>query len=141
MSGVAINLGSFVGCHRESGVVPLSTAENSKNAEPSILASLSDKHRMTIAGISFGIFSMFERKQFYMEVVDEVLSCPTRNLIASEAARRVALVYGINIADCDSAKIKVTLYSRLRAAIAMNDFVVDVPIESSTNTAIANNGH
>jgi hypothetical protein len=72
---------------------------------------------------------MVERKQFYMEVVDEVLSCPTGNLSASEAARKVALVCGIIIADCDNAKIKVTVYSRLRAARAMNDFIVDVPIE------------
>ena len=141
MSGVAINLGSSVGCHSESGVVPLSTADNSKNAEPSILASLSDRHRMTKAGISFGVLSMIERKQFYMEAVDEVLSCPTGNLSAAEAARKVALVYGITIADCDSAKIKVTVYSRLRAARAMNEFVVDVPIEPSAIVATANNGH
>ena len=64
MSGVAINLGSFVGCHSGSSVVPLSTTENSKNAEPSILASLSDMHRKTKAGINFGYLSMVKRKQF-----------------------------------------------------------------------------
>ena len=141
MSGVAINLDNSVGYHSESGVVPLSTADNSKNAEPSILASLSDMHRMTKAGISFGILSMVERKQFYKEAVDEVLSCPTGNISAAEAARKVALVYGITIADYDSAKIKVTVYSRLRAARAMNEFVVDVPIEPSVIVATANNGH
>ncbi len=61
MSGVASNLGSFVGCDGGSGVVPLSTAENSKNAEPSILESLSDMHRVTKAGIIFGYLSMVER--------------------------------------------------------------------------------
>ncbi len=72
--------------------VTLSTAENTKNVEPSILASLSDMHRMTKAGISFGYLSIVERKQFYIEAADDVLSCPTGNLIASEAARRVAMV-------------------------------------------------
>ena len=90
----------------------MSTTENSKNSEPSILASLSDMHCMTKAGISFGILSMVERKQFYMEAIDEVLSCPPGNLNASKTSRRVALVYGINIADSDNAKIKVTVYSQ-----------------------------
>ena len=31
MGGVAINLGSSVGCHSGSGVVPLSTADNLQN--------------------------------------------------------------------------------------------------------------
>ena len=87
-----MNPGSSVACHIGSGVVPLSTADNLKNAELSLLASLSDRHRMTKAGISFGFLSMVERKQFYKEAVDQVLSCQTGNLSASEAARRVALM-------------------------------------------------
>jgi len=70
-----------------------------------------------------------------------VLSCPAGYLTASEATRQVALVYNINIADCDKAKRKVTVNSRLRAARAMNDFVVDVPIEPSADTVAANTGH
>ena len=57
-----MNPGSSVACHSGSGVVPLSTADNLKNAELSILASLSDMHRMTKAGIRFGKLSMVERK-------------------------------------------------------------------------------
>ena len=45
-----MNSSSFVACHSGSGVVPLSTADNLKNAELSILASLSDICRMTKAG-------------------------------------------------------------------------------------------
>ncbi len=71
MSGVAINPGNYVGCHSGSGVVPMSTAENSKNAEPSILASLNSP------GSIFRYLTMVEGKQFYIEVVNAVLSCPT----------------------------------------------------------------
>ena len=142
MSGVIMNPGSSVGCHSGSGVVPLSTADNLKNAEPSILASLSDRHRMTKAGISFGTLSMVERKQFYKEAVDQVSSCQTGNLSAAEAARRVALMYAINILECDKAKIKVTVYSRLRAAKLMDDIVVVVPVIPSepVDSATANIG-
>ena len=59
-----MNPGSFVACHGDRGVVPMSTANNLKNAELSILASLSERHRMTKTGISFGKLSMVERKQF-----------------------------------------------------------------------------
>ncbi len=58
MSGDAINPGSSVGCHNGSGVVPLSTTDNFRNAEPSIIASLSDRHRMTKVGMNFGKLSM-----------------------------------------------------------------------------------
>jgi hypothetical protein len=43
-------------------VVPPSTADNLKNAEPSIIALLSDMHRMTKAGNSYGKLYMVERK-------------------------------------------------------------------------------
>jgi len=58
MSGVSINLGGGVGCSSGSGVVPMSTVDNKKNAKPSILALLSDMHRITKAGISFGKLSI-----------------------------------------------------------------------------------
>ena len=73
-------------------------------------------HRITKTGICFRKLPMVEMKQFYNEAVDEVLSCPTRNLSAANAARRVAFVYNINILECDKAKIEMTVYSRLRAA-------------------------
>ena len=59
-----MNPGSSGACHSGSGVVPMWTADNLKNAELSILASLSDRHRMTKAGISFGKLCMVERKKF-----------------------------------------------------------------------------
>jgi len=50
-------------------------------------------------------------------------------------------VYNINIADFDKAKMTIIVNNRLRAARAMNDFVVDVPIEPSADIATANIGH
>jgi len=85
---------------------------------------------------------MVERNQFYEEAVDQVLSCQTGNLSASEAARRVALMYDINILECDKAKIKVTIYSRIRAAKSMDDVVVVVPSEPvDVGAATTNIGH
>ncbi len=89
MSGVSLNLGVTAGCSSGSGVVPMSKADNFENAEPSILALLSDKHRITKAGICFRKLSMVERKQFYKDADDQVLSYQTGNLIALEAAHRV----------------------------------------------------
>jgi hypothetical protein len=140
MSGVSINLDGTVGCLSGSGVVPMSTADNFENAEPSILASPGDMHRITKAGISFGKLSMVERKQFHKESVDQALSCKTGDLSASEAARRVALMYNINIVECDKAKIKVTVYSRIRASKALDDIDVVVPSEPVVATT-ANIGH
>jgi hypothetical protein len=121
--------------------MPLSTADKLPNAEPSILASLSERHCFTKAGISFNKLSMIERKQFYKEAVDHVSNYPTGNLSASEATRRVAMLYNINIPDCDRAKIRVTVCSRLRASKAMGEFVADLPIETAADNATANNGH
>ncbi len=94
MSGVAINLGNFVGCcvllKHVWCCAPVDGRKLEK-CEPSILASLSDKHRMTKAGISFGILPMVEGNQFYMEDVDEVLSFPIENFNASEARCRVGV--------------------------------------------------
>jgi hypothetical protein len=87
VSGVVINLGITVGCHNGSFVMPMSTANNLKNAEPSILPSLTERHRMTKARIGFRKLSMVERNQFYKEAVDQALSCQTRNLGATEEAR------------------------------------------------------
>ena len=66
---------------------------------------------------------MVERKQFYKEDVDQVLSYQAGNLSASEVPRRVALMYDINTLECDKAKIKVTIHSRLRAAKSMDNIV------------------
>ncbi len=114
MSGVASSLDGSAGHHSESGEKPMSTADNLPAAQPSLLASLRDRHRITKAGIYITMLSITERKQFYNEAVDSVLSCSTGNLSGLEAARRVALVCGINIAECDKAKIRVAMSNRLR---------------------------
>ena len=53
MSGVDVSFDGSAGPHIESEVMPLSTTDKLQNAEPSILASLSDKQRLPWAGISF----------------------------------------------------------------------------------------
>jgi hypothetical protein len=141
MSGVDVSFEGFAGPRSESEVMPLSTADNLQHAEPSILASLSDRHRLTKAEISFDKISMIERKQFYKEAVDHVSNYPTGNLSASEVARRVAMLYNINIPDCDRAKIRVTVCSRLRSSKAMDELFMDLPSEATADIAIANNGH
>ena len=81
MSGVAINASSSARRYSESVVVPMLTADNLQNAEPPILASLSDMHhKQTKTGISFCIVFMVERKHLYSEAVDQVLTCSTGNL-------------------------------------------------------------
>ena len=94
----------------------MSTAENLPNAQPSLLTSLRDMHRMTKSKIYMNMLSIIKRKQVYNEAVDLVLKCPTRNLYGHEAARRVAMVYGINIAECDKATLRVTITSRFISA-------------------------
>jgi len=64
MSGIDVSFDGSTGPRNESEVMPLATANKLQNAEPSILALLSDSHRLTKAGISFAKLSMIERKQF-----------------------------------------------------------------------------
>ena len=70
-----------------------------------------------------------ERKQFYNEAVDLVLKCPTGILSGHEEARPIAMVYGINIAECDKATIRVTMSNRLISAKTIAGFVADVTSE------------
>ena len=70
-----------------------------------------------------------------------VLKCPTGNLFGLEAACRVAMVYGINIAECDKAKTRVTMSNRLRSAKAIAGFVADITSEPIDVVATANIGH
>jgi len=119
--------------------MPLSTADKLQNAKPSILASLSERHRLTKAGIRFDRLSMIERKQFYD---DHVSKCSTGNFGVSEVARQVAMLNNINdIPNCDRAKISVTACSRLRASKAMDELFADLPSEAVVDIATANNGH
>jgi hypothetical protein len=141
MSGFDVNFEGSAGPRSESEVMLLSTADKLQNAETSILASLSDKHRLTKAGINFDKLSMIEMKQFYNEAVDHMSSCTSGNLSASEAARRFAMLYNINIPYCVRAKIRVAVCSRLKSSKAMDEFVADLPFEADVDTATANNGH
>ncbi len=50
-------------------------------------------------------------------------------------------MYGINIAECDKAKIRVAMSNRLRSARAIAGFVVDVTSEPADIDATANIGH
>jgi hypothetical protein len=51
-------------------------------------------------------------------------------------------MYDINIFECDKVKIKVTIYSRLRAAKSIENVVVVVPSEPvDAGVATANIGH
>ncbi len=86
MSGVASSLDGSEGHHSEGGEIPMSTAGNLPVAQPSLLASLRDRHRITKAGIYMIMLSITERKQFYNEAVDLVLNCPTGNLSGPEGA-------------------------------------------------------
>jgi hypothetical protein len=93
MSGVAGVIDGLMRPRREVPVSAPSTLENFEIAETSILASLSESHRVTKAGIKFDDLTIKERKQFYKEFVDHVVGCTTKNLIALEATMRVALSY------------------------------------------------
>ena len=120
----------------------MSTADNLPTAQPSLLASLRDRHRITKSGIYINMLSITERKQFYNEAVDLVLKCPTGNLSGPEAARTVAMVYGINIAECDKARIRVPMNNRLRSARTIAGFIADVTSEPiDDGVATANTGH
>ncbi len=60
MSGVALNLDGSAWHHNESGVIPMSTADNLPTIEPSLLASLTDIHRITKSGIYMNMLSKKE---------------------------------------------------------------------------------
>jgi hypothetical protein len=80
MSGVAYNLDGSAWHRNESGVILISTADNLPAAQPSLLASLRDRHRITRSVICMNMLSITERKQFYNEAVDLVLKYQTGNL-------------------------------------------------------------
>ena len=48
-------------------------------------------------------------------------------------------MYNINIVECDKAKIKVTVYSRIIAIKALDDIVVVVPSEPDGIVAATTN--
>ncbi len=129
MSGVASSLDGSAWHNSESGGIPMSTADNLPIAQQSLLASLRNKHRITKSGIYLNTLSITEMKQFYKEAVDLVLNCPTGNLSGLEATRRVAMVYGINIAECDKTKIRMAMNNRLRSSRTIARFFVDVTSE------------
>ncbi len=81
-----------------------------------MLASLSERHRITKVGLKFADLTNKEMKQFYKEAVDHVVNCSTANLTAFEATMRVAMLYNIVVADCDRGRIKTIVNSRLVAA-------------------------
>ncbi len=142
MSGVPFSLDVSARQYSESGVMPLSTAGNMQNAEPLLIVSLREIHRITKTRIYMDMLSIKERKHFYNETVELVLECPTRNLIApNEAPRRVAMLYDINIAECDRAKIRVKTSNYLRAAKMIAGLLDDIPSEPTDVDATANNGH
>ncbi len=93
--------------------VPVSTTDNLQNVETSILALLSGMHNMAIRRLNFDKLAIADRKHFYKEAVGHVLISPTWNLIAHDASCRVALLYNINIAYCDRAKIQLSIYHQV----------------------------
>jgi len=92
---------------------PPSTLANFEIVETSIIASLSERQRITKAGLKFADLINKERKPIYKEVVDHFVDCPTANLTASEAIVRAAILYNIVVAYCDRKRIKTTVNSRL----------------------------
>jgi len=127
MSGVADVLDGVTRPRRKVAVSPPATLENFEIAETSILASLSERHRITKAGIKFVDLNNKERKQLYKEVVDHVVDCPTENLIAFEASKCVALSYIIVVTDRDRERIKTTVNSRLVAARVFKNLSTSIP--------------
>ena len=127
MSGVADVLDSLTKPRREVAVFPRATLENFEIFETSILASLSERHRITKAGIKFADLTNKERTQFYKEVVNHVVDCPTENLIAFEASKCVALSYIIVVTDRDRERIKTTVNSRLVAARVFKNLSTSIP--------------
>jgi hypothetical protein len=95
------------------------TADNVQVVDPSILASLSDRHRITKGGVKFNQLTIAERKQFYHEAVQEILAFVSRNLIANAGAYRVASAYNIRIVTCARGRIKLSVNNRLEAARAL----------------------
>ena len=130
MSGVADVRDCVMRPRREVAVPSPSTLENFEIVETSILASLSERQRITKAGLKFADLTSKERKQFYKEAVDHVIDCPTANLTAFEAAMRVAMLYNIVVADCDRGRIKTTVNSRLVAAKEINNLDASIPSEA-----------
>ena len=141
MSGVAFNLDGSARHHRDSGVIPMSTADNLPDVQPSLLALLRDRHRITNSEIYMNMLSIIERKQFYNKAFDLVLKFPTRNLSGHEAARRAARVCGINIAECDKAKIRVVMSNCLNSSRKIAVFVADVTSEPTDVVSTASIGH
>jgi hypothetical protein len=131
MSGVADVVDGLTTPRREVVVSPPSTLENFEIVETSImLASLSETHRITKAGLKFAdLTTSKEKKQFYKEVVNHVLNCPTANLTPFEAAMRVAMLYNIVIANCARGRIKTTVNSRLVAAKEIKNLATSIPSE------------
>ena len=130
MSGVADVLDGIMPPRREVAVSPPSTLEIFEIVETSMLASLSERHRITKAGLKFADLTNKERKQFYKEAVDHVVNCPTANLTAFEAAMRVAMLYNIVVADCDRGRIKTTVNSRLVAAKEIKNLAASIPSDA-----------
>jgi len=130
MSGVADVRDYVMRPRREVAVSPPSTLENFEIVETSILASLSERHRITKAGLKFADLTSKERKQFYKEVVDHVVDCPTGNLTAFETSMRVAILYIIGVVDCDRGRIKTSVNSRLVAVKHLNNLSTSSPSEA-----------
>ncbi len=120
MSGANMFLGRSARACRERTVEAPMTADTLQNANKSILASLSARHRITKGGIRFNKLLLCEIKQFYQEAIDHILNCSTGNLTAMESASRVAMTYNIIIEVCDRGRIKTTVNNRLKAAKALH---------------------
>jgi hypothetical protein len=106
MSGVdGIMIGS-TSPPSERETSPTTTADSIQVVDNSILSSLSDRYCITKEGVKFNHLTVKERKQFYHEVVQEILSCVSRNLTANVGAYRVASAYNISILNCDRGRIK-----------------------------------
>ena len=99
------------------------TADAIQNREQPFFASLSARHRIKESGLQFNKLSIGERKKFYHEAAYHVLNCPSRNLIANEAATRVAMMYDIIIADSGCLKIKISFNSRIKGAKVVGNLV------------------
>ena len=62
MSGVDLNLSGLVTPRREHVVVAPTTVDNSQTAQPSTLATLSDRYRITNRGIGFDKLSVADKR-------------------------------------------------------------------------------
>ncbi len=113
MSGAKAIPVSSDGIRRQRVVRPPTTADV---VQTSILASLSDKHRITKGGVKFNALKISKVKQLYQEAVGRVINSKTGNLTAMEAASRVTMMYNINIAEIDRPRIKASVNNNIRAA-------------------------